>query len=176
MAIMCYINYVGKLNTDKHKLHFTIMTDTPMTTKNIRTLPDYNYLHEKFFIDSYTGTLRRKTTGKIAGSPNKDGYQVVMIDRTKFYVHRIAYLMFFGRDPGKSIIDHCDGNKQNNGRNNLRAVDNSFNLLNTEKSRGPQTRWDKAKYELNKELEYWRDVPREVWPSHLQPLASFYNF
>ena len=148
----------------------------PKTTKNIRLLPDYHFLHSKFYIDNYTGTLRRKSTGKIAGSANKEGYLVIMIQNVKYYCHRIAYLMFFGTDPGRSIIDHKDGNRQNNGRENLRAVDNSTNLLNNEKSRGPLNKWDKAKYELNMELERWMDVPREVWPSHLAPLIPFFNF
>ena len=148
----------------------------PKTTKNIRLLPDYNYLHSKFYIDNFTGTLRRKTTGKIAGSANKEGYLVIMIDNVKYYCHRIAFLMMNGIDPGRAIIDHIDGNRQNNGRKNLRAVDNSENLLNNDKRRGPLNKWDKAKYELNMELERFMDVPREVWPSHLAQLVPFFDF
>ncbi|MCE8421382.1 HNH endonuclease, partial [Rhodovulum sulfidophilum] len=81
---------------------------------------------------------------------NFDGrYLRVRIDgRGRFLAHRIIFKMHFGSEP--ELIDHIDGNTQNNRIDNLRSVgayDNSRNSCipksNLTGARG--VRWDKER-------------------------------
>lgn len=69
--------------------------------------------------------------GSIAGSPNSEGYIQVGIDQILYKAHRLIFLWHFGFI--SEIIDHIDGNKQNNKIENLRIATNSENLKNRSK-------------------------------------------
>lgn len=56
--------------------------------------------------------------GSEAGT-TQNGYVSIVIDRKKYYAHRLIFLYHYGYLP--KYIDHIDGNKSNNNLENLRA-------------------------------------------------------
>jgi len=58
----------------------------------------------------------------------KDGYVQSSLGHSKFYIHRLVYSVYGGPIPNDMVIDHIDGNKQNNNIKNLRLVTQSENL------------------------------------------------
>lgn len=69
------------------------------------------------------------TAGSKAGTVEKDRYIRISIEKKDYYAHRIIYMMFYGYMP--KIVDHIDGNKQNNNISNLRAISKAGNALNS---------------------------------------------
>jgi len=67
--------------------------------------------------------------GKIAGSPNSDGYTQIIIDGVSHKAHRLAWLYVYGKFP-KTGIDHIDQSKDNNAIKNLREADQALNNKN----------------------------------------------
>lgn len=69
--------------------------------------------------------------GALAGHKHKDGYSHVCIDRKLYFVHRVIFLMHHGYLPQwPDVIDHIDGNGQNNKIENLRHATASQNMMN----------------------------------------------
>jgi hypothetical protein len=66
-----------------------------------------------------------------AGAKNKHGYFEVNFIYKSHKVHRIIYEMFNGPLPEGYFIDHIDGNKGNNNKDNLRAVTRTLNARNS---------------------------------------------
>lgn len=76
---------------------------------------------------------RHISNGKPAGmilkgrilKPQKDryGYLNVTFHRHKYNIHRLVALAFLEPIPGKELVNHIDGNKQNNNVNNLQYCD-----------------------------------------------------
>ena len=91
-------------------------------------------LKELLHYDSETGlfTWLRKhgTKAKMsqAGYVNERGYVDISVDGKNYRAHRLAWLYVNGNFP-IGVIDHIDGDKENNRINNLRDVHNSVNLL-----------------------------------------------
>lgn len=69
--------------------------------------------------------------------PNMKGYLRVKINYKDFKFHRVVYYShnqnwnIYDSSPNNQI-DHIDGNKLNNSINNLRVVNTSENMLNTD--------------------------------------------
>lgn len=72
---------------------------------------------------------RRAKPGAIAGSPNGDGYLRVRVNGRQFRVHRIVWLMTFGKWP-VGQIDHINGIRHDNRIENMREVDAQGNQRN----------------------------------------------
>lgn len=85
----------------------------------------HNRLLEQLKYDPLTGvftwlvTRNRITQGDVAGSVSKEGYRVIRIDGEHHKAHRLAWFYVHGSWPS-GIIDHKDGNKDNNKIKNLR--------------------------------------------------------
>jgi hypothetical protein len=78
---------------------------------------------------TYDGTsLYWKKNNKKAGTINGDGYIHIGIDYKYYKEHRLIYFLFNSFLP--DVIDHIDGNKQNNNIDNLRSCTKSQNSLN----------------------------------------------
>ena len=91
---------------------------------------------EELFSDSPSPCrAANRWNGRYAGKPalnytcKTSGYRYGDVFATKFYAHRIAWKMHFGRDP-EFFIDHIDGNKRNNAIANLRSVSKIENCQN----------------------------------------------
>ncbi|ABY52832.1 HNH endonuclease [Escherichia phage phiEco32] len=72
------------------------------------------------------------STGEFTGlrvKVDRDGYLFAFIDRKKYLLHRLVFLME-GLDISGKIVDHIDCDRQNNRRDNLRLVtplENAYN-------------------------------------------------
>lgn len=67
-----------------------------------------------------------KRAGRIAGK----GHRVVAINDKLYFAHRLAWLHFYGEHPS-NMIDHINGDPDNNSIENLRVVTNVENSRNT---------------------------------------------
>lgn len=91
-----------------------------ITQEKLKEILDY---------DSATGVFTWKKNGKIAGSRNKKKYVLIMHADISYRAHRLAWLYVYG-DPIPDILDHIDGNRENNAIDNLRACTHSENNAN----------------------------------------------
>ena len=114
-----------------------------------------NDVRTRFTYCDKSGTLTRAIDcgrwkkGELAGCVNTDGYVMVNIDRTRYYAHRLIWLMRFGEWP-EGEIDHIDGDRSNNRLENLRCVSKSGNMRNQKRnsrntSGFPGVVWDKSR-------------------------------
>jgi hypothetical protein len=76
----------------------------------------------------------RKPKGDMeAGTVSGHGYKKIGINQKRFYVHQVIFLMQHGYIP--ELVDHIDGNTNNNKIDNLRASNKSFNACNSKARR-----------------------------------------
>jgi hypothetical protein len=95
-------------------------------------------LRELLSYDSDTGFFWRIKTprhgnpwrgrGRPAGSVDSNGYRVVLVAGRLYRAGRLAWFYIFGQWP--TIVDHKDGNKDNNALSNLRLATASENNWN----------------------------------------------
>lgn len=89
--------------------------------------------------DAPTGVFRWRHGGKshagkrlpwaVAGTPHNFGYIVIGINRKRYLAHRLAWLYVYGEMPSK-VIDHKNGNRDDNRIENLRDVSHQINCQN----------------------------------------------
>ena len=100
-----------------------------------KKLPNLDFLLKTYDLDPMKGTVRKKTTGKVMGWADHNGYQKISIKGKVYQLHRIIFYMYHRRKPGSKVIDHIDGNKKNNCILNLRLVSHGDNTRNTQAQR-----------------------------------------
>ncbi len=90
---------------------------------------------------AFTWLVKRKSRagyvlpGSVAGSVHKrTGYREIGIEGKLYLAHRLAWLYVHGEWPD-NLIDHKDGERDNNKLSNLRQADRSINGQNM---RGPR--------------------------------------
>ena len=111
-------------------------------------------LKERFDYNPDTGELihkKGKRKGKVAGSvlESNGGYRYITIGKDgkphSMLAHRVIWLMYYGEMPPEGlVIDHIDGNPDNNRIENLRAVTHKENS----KNRGRRKRKVNSRYVL----------------------------
>ena len=94
-----------------------------------RALPPLAELQEFFDYDPVSGALvwskspnNRAPIGTRAGAFDKDGYLIVRFKKVIYKVHRIAYFLGTGDDPGHLTVDHKNCNRSDNRLVNLRLA------------------------------------------------------
>ncbi|MGQ1887073.1 HNH endonuclease [Serratia marcescens] len=71
-----------------------------------------------------------------AGTLGKDGYWSVQVKGKKLAAHRVLWWLLNGEVPSGLCIDHIDGNRGNNRRDNLRLCTRTQNNRNSRKRAG----------------------------------------
>lgn len=85
----------------------------------------------RWIIDTSTGTITNKATGKDVGYITGKGYVAITNPRISLLVHHIIWWAHYGKWPDCEI-DHQDRNKTNNAISNLREVSHSVQMHNRE--------------------------------------------
>jgi hypothetical protein len=96
------------------------MTNKIISQAQLKNLLEY---------DPNTGEFVWVASKKIAGSLMPHGYIRIVIQKQKYYAHRLAWLYVYGYTPPNSI-DHIDRRKNNNRISNLRLATQSENAQN----------------------------------------------
>lgn len=95
----------------------------------------YKMTEQELYLSRFTykddGTLLSKLTNKIVGRPNTEGYIRIRISNKELRAHRVIWIMFNGSIPEGILIDHIDGDKQNNRIENLRLANRTQNNVNS---------------------------------------------
>jgi hypothetical protein len=91
-----------------------------------------------YFPETGTFARKRKRLGRprsgVAGHVNKQGYRRIQVGSRLYAAHQLVWLVETGDWPS-SMIDHRDGERDNNRFGNLRISNNSFNLQNQRRAR-----------------------------------------
>lgn len=111
-------SYNKKSALTRRKVDFKYADGTNWTPLKIE--PSYQVCEE-----GYIAHGKRVLAGTI-----RNGYVRVDIKRRNMSVHRLVYETFKGEIKG--VIDHIDGNKENNNISNLRDVTQSENMINAQ--------------------------------------------
>ena len=107
---------------------------------HFKPLPPIEELRKFFAYDPETGIVtnridsRYRKAGTVLGTKKK-GHLYMNYKGEGWAVHRIAWALYHGRDPGTDVlIDHDDRNRSNNRITNLVAADYSRNRINSDAS------------------------------------------
>jgi hypothetical protein len=71
---------------------------------------------------SDTGVVTNTKTGTIRLPVNSDGYSSIMIDKKKYYIHRLVAQCFIPNPLNLPMVNHKDGDKTNNHVSNLEWI------------------------------------------------------
>jgi len=94
-------------------------------------------LRELLHYDPETGLFTRLVAtkgpkgaiGAVAGCLDRKGHRYIRVDGTSYAAHRLAWLYAYGEWP-RDMIDHVNGEKDDNRLFNLRDVDMCINMQN----------------------------------------------
>lgn len=106
-------------------------SDCKLTVERLRQVLRFDDKTGEFFW-THRKTHKNKL-GKQASIVRSHGYMSICIDSVYYYTHRLAWMYVYGEMP--KIIDHINGNKQDNRISNLRSVDQKTNVENVLKPR-----------------------------------------
>ena len=93
-----------------------------------KALKLFEYKNGKLYCKAKTSPKsNKKNIGEEVGGLNGQDYLVTKIYYKSYFVHKIIFLMHYGYIP--QIVDHIDGNKNNNSIKNLQWVSIKENTL-----------------------------------------------
>lgn len=86
--------------------------------------------NSSYYINLY-GEVFNKKTGRLLIGSLRNGYRRVIINGKSLSVHRLVWEAYKGKIENNMIIDHIDGNRENNNLSNLRCISQSENIKNS---------------------------------------------
>lgn len=119
-------------------------------------MPDgikYSFLEDGKFIVFDDGRIYKKLEPPVTES----GYQLVVIGKETWSIHRIVATTFVPNPENKPEVNHIDGNKQNNAASNLEWVTRAENVQHAvehglfHNGRGRKPKPSKVKIKLYRE-------------------------
>lgn len=119
-----------------------------ITQEFLKELLNYNHITGEFRWKVYRNQHVR--IGDRAGTINENNYRQIQILGKMYREHRLVWLYVYGKFPTKEMIDHIDGDKQNNKVDNLREATRQENTYNScirenKSSRFKGVCWDKSR-------------------------------
>lgn len=99
-----------------------------------RPLPPIETLREHLDYNENTGKLHWRTgkggkkAGDIVGSLTDDGYIRFTLQGKQWLAHRVAWVLHTGEDPGIMVVDHINGQRNDNRIVNLRLLSHIENI------------------------------------------------
>jgi hypothetical protein len=101
-----------------------------ITQEELKELYDYNPLTGALI---FRGKQHNRPSER---KPNSNGYHVMMINRKRYYAHRLVWLYLTGEFPPRGmVIDHINRDRNDNRQSNLRLVSTQMNARNTKKNK-----------------------------------------
>ena len=157
-----------------------------LNSTRLKELLQYN--HDTGVFRWINNMGKRVKAGSEAGCLTRQGYVQIRIDDKSYAAHRLVWLYMYGEFPNL-YIDHIDGDKTNNARENLRLATQSENCQNLKKSRGKsgflgvtidsqrKNRW-KASIKLNGKQQHigWYHTPEEAHQAYLKAKREMHPF
>ena len=113
------------LKMDKEELSKSVYYDEGSPTKLRWTSNVYGGRNNK------AATIKKdQVAGSLPTANPKIRYMSIRIKDKSYLIHRVVWVLHNGEIPEEMVIDHIDGNKQNNLISNLRCVTASGNCRN----------------------------------------------
>lgn len=120
------------------RLHADTIINDPFATKKVHRI-DFEEMSEVVYYDETSTTclrwLNRMKNNSMphhpAGHARKDGnYSYIEINKVSYGIHRLVWVLHNKTIPDDAMVDHIDGNRQNNKISNLRLTNAKLNSHN----------------------------------------------
>lgn len=98
-----------------------------LTADHLRSILDYDPETGRFIW--LVRASAKVWPGQVAGSCNPRGYRRISFEKTTYLAHRLAWLYVHGKWP-KGLMDHINGDRDDNRLVNLRVVNAKQNCWN----------------------------------------------
>lgn len=115
--------------------------------------------YQNYWIYDNGDVFNTSTQKMLKGSIGENGYRYYRLSlnnkKTLFYAHRLVAEYFVENPENKPVVNHIDGNKLNNDKNNLEWVSYSENTIH----------WHQLNQKRNyrKSIQFTGDLPEEIW-------------
>lgn len=141
--------------------------------------------NENYSVNVY-GEIKNNTTGKIKKPilNKKNGYYYVDLyknnKRTKYPIYRLVAENFIPNPENKPVVDHKDGNRQNNSINNLRwatySENNSrFNTIGVRSQKVKVSHYVEKRKKRGGGHEAWLNIDNTMIFDSITKVAEYFN-